>query len=105
MHHLSILSAYQETSAGRHSRELVHEVKEEDFFEGIATQLGKGIDLGHKVLILEFVLGVPLDTIVEALGDGEEIQVFHEAGDWFMEVDNEWSPANLGRVIEGDLVG
>lgn len=105
MHYLAVFTAHQEAGAGRHSGELVHEVEEEDLLEGVTTQFGQGIDLAHEVLVLEFVLGVPLDTVVEALGDGEEVQVLHETGDWLFEVNHEGRPADLRGVIERDLVG
>jgi hypothetical protein len=105
MHHLAVLSAHQEASAGRDGGKLVHEVEEEDFLEGVPTEFGKGINLGHEVLVLEFVLSVPLYAVIEALGDGEEVQVFHETGDRLVEVDDKGRIADLRRVVEGDLVG
>jgi hypothetical protein len=70
VHNSTFLVTHEEASTGGDSRELVHEVVEEDFLEGVATQFGQSVYLGYEVLVFEFGAGVQLDTIIKGLGDG-----------------------------------
>jgi hypothetical protein len=67
-----ILNQY--TRAGFEGWEFIHEIEEEQFIEWESTQLGNRINFPHEILVDEFVLGVPLDAVVEAFGDGEDVE-------------------------------
>ncbi len=94
---LRILNQY--TGAGFESWELIHEIKKEQFIEWQSTQFSNGIYFSHEILMDEFVLSVPLDTIVEAFGDGEDVEELDHSGEYWLVVTDNWSPAALGRVV------
>ena len=73
-----ILNQY--TRAGFERWEFIHEIEEEQFIEGESTQLGNRFYFPHEILVDEFVLGVPLDAVVEAFGDGEDVEELDHSG-------------------------
>lgn len=48
----------------------------------------------------EFVLSVPFDAIIEAFGNGEDIEeLYHSAKHWLVVADD-WRPAKLRGIVE-----
>ncbi len=54
--------------------------------------------------MLEFVLGVPFDTVVKAFRNWEQINELEEAVKTRVEVTNHGSPASCRRVIDLNFV-
>lgn len=74
MDNLTLSVPHQNTCTGfEDGRELIEEVEEHYLLERDVQQLGNGVNLGHIVLILELVFGVPLHAIVKAFGNGQQL--------------------------------
>ena len=101
---LALVVAEDDTGASFEGRELVHKVEEEELVKGKATQLGNCANLSHEILMFELVLGEPLDSVEEALGDWEQVEEVQEPGERLMEVFDDGSPSDLGTVRKLDLV-
>lgn len=54
--------------------------------------------------MLELVLGEPLHSVEEALGDWQQVEEVQESCEWLVEVFNDGSPSDLGAVRKLDLV-
>ena len=104
MHDGAILVAHEEPGAGGEGRKLVHEVVEEDFLEGVPAQLGQRVHLGHEIFVFELSAGVDLDSVVEGLGHGQQVDEFHEAGERVHEVADDGRPAHCRGVVERNFV-
>ena len=104
MHDSVILAAQQEPGAGRECQKIVNEVVEEDFLEGIPAQLGQCVQLGHDIFVCELSAGVDLDSVVEGLGHGQQVDEFHEAGERVHEVADDGRPAHCRGVVERNFV-
>lgn len=77
MHNNSIRVPDQEAGAGSKGGEFIGEVVEEDFFKGITTEFGEGINLCHEILMLELIFSVPLYSVVETFRNWQEINELH----------------------------
>ncbi len=100
MHDGAVFVSDEEAGADGYGRELIEEVVEEDFFEGVSAQFCEGVYLGYEVLVFELVFGVPLNAVVEAFGDGQKIDELHEARERFMKIFYDWSPSHFWGVVE-----
>lgn len=104
MDHFSCGGADQQSGTSFEGGELVHEVDEEDLLERVPTQSGQGVDLGHKIFVLVHVLREPLHSLEESLGDGEQVEVVHELGQWLLVVLDQLGPPLFWGVIEWNFV-
>lgn len=105
MDDLALRSTNQQASASGKGRVLIHEVEEEDLFEGQLAQLGHCINFLHEILVDKLILSVPLHAIVEALGDGQKFYELEEAVQGMVEGADDGLPAGEGRFIDLDLEG
>ena len=99
MHHHSLTVTHQKTSADRHSRKLVEEVKEKHLIEWELQQLGQSIYLGHQVLVFELISSIPLHSFVETLGNRQQLHELFEPLDGFSVVLGDLGPSLLGRIV------
>lgn len=100
MDHFSLGSPHEQASAGSEGGILVHEIEEEDLFEGQLAQRGHCIDFLHEILMDKLVLGVPLHPVVEALRDGKQLHEFEEAVESVVEGTDDGLPTSEGSVID-----
>ena len=66
--------------------------------------MGECINLRDKILVFELIFGIPLDTIVEAFRNWEEVEILHESADRFLVISPDWLPSFERRVIEFHFV-
>jgi hypothetical protein len=105
MNHLTLRSSDQQPSAGRKGGVFVHEVEEEYLFEGKMTQHCNCIHFLHEILMDKLVLGVPLNAIVESLGDGKQLHELNEPVEGLIEGLDDGLPPLHGRIIDLHLKG
>lgn len=93
MDHLSLGGSHEQSGACSEGGILVHEIEEKYLLERQLGERGDGIDLAHEVLVDKLVLCVPFHAVVEALGDGQQIDELQETVESLVEGSDDWLPS------------
>ena len=79
--------------------EFVEEIQEHHFFERNTAESGQGIDFCYEIFVMELIFGVPLYSIIESFGNGEQIKELNEAMKGRVEISDDGSPPYNGWIV------
>ena len=99
MKNLPIFCPHQYASTSLESRELIHEVKEEDLFKWVATYLSQCFNLGNELFLLIDILGVPFHIVEEFFGNWQHVEVIHEFFQRFPVIMHYLCPSLFGSIV------
>jgi len=69
MKNFSLRISDKNPRAGVDCSEFIQKIEEHHLFEGNTCQLRYSINLGDKILMVELISGIPLDSIIKSLGN------------------------------------